>query len=53
MCSDGSRRCAECGEEHDDWTDHGTFVVSGPHHEGRMRRIECGRCGAVDEVSAA
>ena len=53
MCDEGKLRCAECDEVHADWIDHGTFVVNGVHHAGRMRRIECGRCGAYDEVSAA
>lgn len=45
----GGMQCPDCGRDHADWSDAGSYVVNGPHHEGIIDRYECGHCGNVVE----
>jgi len=43
-------RCVECGPKHAEWEKMGRPYIPSEDASGRLQRIKCGNCGAVDEV---
>lgn len=46
-------QCHECGRQHSDWTDDGSYTVDDGHHAGIIQRWKCGNCGSITEGEKA
>jgi len=45
-------KCESCGEKHLRWEKIGTHAVGGhPSHSGLADLVQCGNCGAKQEVN--